>query len=120
MCNTDSVDLVAFGTRLMHGTATQLSGWDLSRLTSPAWSKYHMDFPVTMDHTDCCFTPLLVLTLPGVTMIPLFPKGRLGFSGTNPQSSVTVAYDDLFRIFITSTEAVQGTRLYANDLTTAS
>ena len=108
MCNTDAV---AIGTRLMHGTATQLSGWDLSRLTSPktispAWSKYHMDFPVTMDHTDCCFPPLLVLTLPGITMIPLFPKGGLVFSGTNPQSSITVAYNDLFRIFITSTEAV--------------
>jgi hypothetical protein len=53
-------------------------------------------------------------------MIPLFPKGGLVFSGTNPWSSITVAYDNLFRIFITSTEAVQGTRLYANDLTTAS
>jgi hypothetical protein len=39
-------------------------------------------------------------------MIPLFPKGGLVFSGTNPQSSITVAYNDLFRIFITSTEAV--------------
>ena len=61
-------DAVAIGTRLMHGTATQLSGWDLSRLTNPAWSKYHMDFPVDVDHTDCCFPPLLVLTLPGVTI----------------------------------------------------
>ncbi len=87
-------DAVAIGTRLMHGTANQLSGWDLSRLTNPAWSKYHMDFPVDVDHTDCCFPPLLVLTLPGVTIIPLFPKGGMGFSGTNPKSSITVAYDD--------------------------
>ena len=40
-------------------------------------------------------------------MIPLFPKGGVGFSGTNPQSSITVAYDDVFRIFITSTEETQ-------------
>jgi len=92
----------------MHGTDAQLSVWELSHLTNPAWAKYHMDHPAVNDNTDYCFPPLILLTLPGVTMIPLNPKQGKGFSGAKqPPSSVTVAYDDHFRIIIHSTESVQ-------------
>ena len=60
------------------------------------------------DNTDYCLPPLILLTLPGVTMIPFNPKQGKGFSGEKqPPSSVTVAYDGYFRIIIHSTESVQ-------------
>jgi hypothetical protein len=51
---------------------------------------------------------VLVLTLPGVTKVPLNPKGGKGFSKKRQASSdLTVAYDDDFRVFITSTKDCQ-------------
>ena len=54
VCNTDAV---AIGTRLMHGLETQLTAWQLSRLTTPAWSKYYMDHPMDSIQ-DCTGRPL--------------------------------------------------------------
>jgi hypothetical protein len=105
VCNTDAV---AIGTRLMHGLGTQLTPWQLSRLTNPAWSKLYMDHPMDSTQDDRCFPPVLALTLPGVTKVPLSPKGGKGFSKKRQASSdLTVAYDDDFRVFITSTKDCQ-------------
>jgi hypothetical protein len=92
----------------MHGLDTQLTAWQLSRLTTPAWSKLYMDHPMDSTQDDRCFPPVLVLTLPGVTKVPLSPKGGKGFSKKKQApSDFTVAYDDDFRVFITSTKDCQ-------------
>ena len=92
----------------MHGLETQLTAWQLSRLTTPAWSKLYMDHPMDSTQDDRCFPPVLVLTLPGVTKVPLNPKGGKGFSKKKQAlSDLTVAYDDDFRVFITSTKDCQ-------------
>ena len=94
----------------MHGLETQLTAWQLSRLTTPAWSKLYMDHPMDSTQDDRCFPPVLALTLPGVTKVPLNPKGGKGFSKKRQApSDLTVAYDDDFRVFITSTKDCQDT-----------
>ena len=92
----------------MHGLETKLTPWQLSKLNYPTWCKIYMDHPLDGQQTDRCFPLLIVLILEGVTRIPLTPKEGMGFDGKpQPRASLVVAYDDSFRLFITSTRACQ-------------
>ena len=83
--------------------ATELSTWELCGSDDPTWSLVPMDFPMFGHTGRWCFPPFLLLTLDGVTKVPLNLRGGKGIEGhSQPSSCLTVAFDDENRIFVTS------------------
>ena len=64
--------------------------------------RYPVDLPVSEEFTSpACLPPLMVQVLPGVTRVPIFPKGRaVGSNDTKTASSITVSFDNLFRLIM--------------------
>ena len=72
---------VAIGVHQMRDIQTTAS-------LNPAWA--HASF----ESVKCCVPPLFVITLAGVHMVPLNPKGGKGPTGTSYQySDITVTFD---------------------------
>ena len=64
-----------------------------------------MDKISESDNTDSCYAPIILIALPGITKVPMFPKGGAGLRGTKSEkmrSTVVVKYDDYFRIILFS------------------